>query len=269
MSTKIKWGLLACAAFLLLIIGLGLATQLQNDHTNRVTSTQKQPLILIPGSDSSPHDFDALVQRLNTQHQHPIVRLTITAQHTMQFKETRTKDSPLNDTIIVLHYQHSTDTNATIIEQTQDFAKALTYLKQRLQLKQANALGYSNGGLILTRYVAGLTTAQPVRINNLMLLGTPFLGTNPKHPDRTLFQPLLAHKTAFKTIHSVVNVAGDTGQGSDHVVPTSSVTAGQQLFMNQATRYTQMTVNHAKVNHADLLNDPYVARLVRQNLLHQ
>lgn len=269
MSKKVKWGLLACAAFLLLIIGLGLANQLQSDRTSHVILTQRRPLILIPGSDSSPHDFDNLVKQLNAQSQHPVVRLTITANHAITFSETRTKDSPLNETVVVIHYENSTDTNATIIDQTQGLAKAMAYLNKRLKMRDANALGYSNGGLILSRYLAGMATSQPVTVKNVMLVGTPFLGTNTKRPDRELFTPLLAKKAQFKSLHAVVNVAGDTGRGNDDVVPVSSVTAGGQLFMNQADRYTQMTVNQAGITHAKLIQERYVARLVRQNLLNQ
>ncbi|MFC6182326.1 alpha/beta hydrolase [Lactiplantibacillus daowaiensis] len=269
MSKKIIWGLMACGAFLLLIIGLGLSNQIHSDKTSHVISDQQRPLILVPGSDSKPSDFDDLIDRLNAQYQHPVVKLTITANQKISFNETRTKNTPLNDTIIAIHFENSTDNNATMVEQTNGLAKAMHYLQRRLGLKTANALGYSNGGVILTRYLAGLGNRQPIQMQSIMLVGTPFLGTNTKKPDTTLFTPLLNHRSQFKSLHSVVNVAGDTGKGTDDIVPLSSVTAGKKLFMHQAERYTQMTFNEDGITHANLIHQKYLARLVRQNLLNQ
>ncbi|VDG18858.1 hydrolase [Lactobacillus pentosus] [Lactiplantibacillus mudanjiangensis] len=269
MSKKILVSLLACGAFLLLIIGLGLSNQLHSDQASHVISSQRRPLILIPGSDSTSNDFDVLIKQLNAQQTHPIVKLTVTKDQQLKFQEIRTKDTPLNDTIIVVHFENSRDNNETIVEQTNGLAAAITYLHKRLGLKTANALGYSNGGLILSRYLAGLSDKTPLSIRSIMLVGTPFIGTNTNQPDTTLFKPLKTHRQAFKSLHAVVNVAGDTGQSSDGIVPVSSVQAGQQLFMQQAQRYTQMTVNEAGLSHTNFLQQRYLARLVRQNLLNQ
>ncbi|RRK09438.1 alpha/beta hydrolase [Lactiplantibacillus garii] len=269
MPKKVMWGLIACGTFLLLIIGLGLATQLKSDRSSHVITQQKRPLIMIAGSNSTPNNFDDIIKALNAQHRHPVINVTVTANQTIQFKENRVENTHLNDALIVIYFKNSADTNANIVTQTNGLAKAMAYLKKRVHLKTANALGYSNGGLIWSRYVAGLATTKPVPIHDLMLIGTPFLGTDERQPDHDLYDPLLKRKDHFKSLHAVVNVAGDTSKGDDNVVPLSSVTAGGKLFMNTAGRYTQMTVNVKNISHGNLLQERYVARLVRQNLVNQ
>lgn len=269
MPKKVIWGLVACGSFLLLVIGLGLATQLHSDQASHVINQQKRPLIMIAGSSSTRHDFDDLIRSLNASHKHPVINVTVTNDQQIEFHETRVENTNLNDTLIVIFFENSDDTNTNIVKQTDGLAKALRTLKKRVNLKTANALGYSNGGLIWSRYVAGLATADPVPIHDLMLMGTPFLGTDAKNPDHELYDPLMKRRDHFKSLHAVVNVAGDTSQGDDDVVPLTSVTAGGQLFMNYAGRYTEMTVNKKAISHSSLLHDRYLARLVRQNLIDQ
>ena len=269
MPKKVIWGLIACGAFLILIVTLGLSTQLHSDRTSHVITAQKRPLILVGGSSSTPEDFDDMIKTLNAQHQHPVINVTVTKKQTIQFKETRVDGTHLSDALIVIYFEDSTDSNDNIITQTTGLDKAIRYLQKRVGLKTANALGYSNGGLIWSRYLAGLAGGSVADIQNLMLLGTPFLGTDEKHPDKTLYDPLLANKDKFKSLDTVINVAADTSSGDDDVVPLSSVTAGGTLFMNTADRYNQMTVNQKDLTHGTLIHAAYVARLVRQNLLNQ
>lgn len=269
MPKKVIWGLIACGAFLLLIIGLGLATQLKRDQTSHVITQQKRPLIMIAGSNSTPNNFDDIIKSLNAQHQHPVINVTVTNSQAIKVKQNRVEGTNLNDALIVVFFENSTDTNANIMTQTNGLAKVMRYLQKKFKLKTANALGYSNGGLIWSRYIAGLTSSKPLPIHDLMLVGTPFLGTDEDHPDHELYNPLLKAQAHFKSLHAVVNVAGDTSSGNDNVVPLTSVTAGGKLFMNTAGRYTQMTVNIKDISHGNLLQESYVARLVRQNLVNQ
>ena len=71
MPKKVIWGLIASGLFLLLIIGLGLTTQIHQDETSHVLTTQKRPLIMIAGSSSRRTDFDDIVRSLNAQQRHP------------------------------------------------------------------------------------------------------------------------------------------------------------------------------------------------------
>lgn len=269
MPKKVIWALIACGTFLVLIIGLGLTTQLHSDQQSHVITQQQRPLIMIAGSSSTPTDFNAMIRTLNTQHKHPVINVTVTADQQIHLHQTRVENEHLNDSLIVIYFENSDDTNDNIIKQTAGLAKAMTYLKKHVGLKTANALGYSNGGLIWSRYVAGLATSDPLTIHDLMLLGTPFLGTDEDHPDHELYDPLTDHRHNFKSLHAVVNVAGDTSNGDDDVVPLTSVTAGGKLFMNNAGRYTEITVNKKDISHGNLLSQAYIARLVRQNLLNQ
>ncbi|MFC6294996.1 alpha/beta hydrolase [Lactiplantibacillus daoliensis] len=269
MPKKLKWGLIVCIAFLLSIIGLGLVTQLHTDQASHVITGQKRPLMLIAGSDSQRDDFDQMIKSLNGSQPHPVINVTVDKDLNVTATETRVKHSQFNDSFIVIFFENSADTNDTIIEQTKGLANAVTYLQKHYKLTTANALGYSNGGLIFTRYLAGMATSKPLAIRDLMLVGTPFLGTSESQPDETLFKPLLAKKSHFKSLHTVLNIAGDAGDGDDHVVPLTSVTAGSKLFMNESHRYNAMTINQKNINHGDLLKEHYLARLVRQNLLNQ
>lgn len=268
MPKKLKWGLIACIAFLLSIIGLGLVTQLHTDQASHVITGQKRPLMLIAGSNQRD-DFDQLIKTLNGSQPHPVINVTVDKDLKVSSTATRVKHTQFNDSFIVIFFENSDDTNDTIIEQTKGLANAVTYLQKHYKLTTANALGYSNGGLIFSRYLAGLASSNPLAIRDLMLVGTPFLGTSESQPDNTLYKPLLAEKAKFKSLHTVINIAGDAGDGDDHVVPLSSVTAGSKLFMNEATRYNAMTINQKDINHGDLLQENYLARLVRQNLLNQ
>ncbi|MCT0162366.1 alpha/beta hydrolase [Lactiplantibacillus pentosus] len=269
MPKKVIWGLIACGLFLLMIIGLGLTTQIHQDQTNHVVTKQKRPLIMIGGSSSSLTDFDDIIRSLNKTDRHPLIRVTVTADQQLKVTETRVKNTTINDALIVIFFENSTDSNDNIKTQTTGLAKAVRYLKRHQHLTTANALGYSNGGLIWSRYLAGLSTDNPLSVHDLMVIGTPFLGTDAENPDKTLYDPLLDHKADFKKLHAVINVAGDTGDGNDDIVPLSSVNAGGKLFMNNVTRYTAMTVNQKSISHGDLLHEAYVARLIRQNLINQ
>ncbi|QAS24812.1 hypothetical protein U0Q17_02306 [Lactiplantibacillus plantarum] len=269
MPKKVIWGLIASGLFLLLIVGLGLTTQIHQDKVSHVITAQKRPLIMIGGSSSTRTDFDDIVRSLNEQQHHPLITLTVKANQKLAFKEKRVENTNLNDALIVIFFEDSTDSTENIMTQTNGLAKAIRYLQRHQHLTTANALGYSNGGLIWSRYLAGLSSSKPLAVHDLMLIGTPFLGTDAAHPDKTLYTPLLDHKNQFKKLHAVINIAGDTGEGNDDIVPLSSVNAGGNLFMNNVTHYTAMTVNQKSISHGDLLHEAYVARLIRQNLINQ
>ncbi|MFC6200910.1 alpha/beta hydrolase [Lactiplantibacillus nangangensis] len=269
MPKKLKWGLIISLTFLLSIIGLGLITQLHTDQASHVITGQKRPLIMIAGSNSRREDFDQLIKTLDATQPHPVINVTVAKDLSVSATSTRVKNTQLNDTLVVIFFENSADTNDTIIDQTKGLANAMRYLVKHYKFTTANGLGYSNGGLIFSRYAAGLATDKPFPIHDLMLIGTPFLGTSEKQPDDTLYKPLLANKTHFKALHTVINIAGDAGDGDDHVVPLSSVTAGSKLFMNEVTRYNAMTINQKDINHGNLLQENYLARLVKQNLLNQ
>ncbi|WP_225829493.1 hypothetical protein [Lactiplantibacillus plantarum] len=76
MPKKVIWGLIASGLFLLLIVGLGLTTQIHHDKTSHVITAQKRPLIMIAGSSSTRSDFDDIVRSLNEQQHHPLITLT-------------------------------------------------------------------------------------------------------------------------------------------------------------------------------------------------
>ncbi|WP_048000385.1 alpha/beta hydrolase [Lactiplantibacillus herbarum] len=273
MSKKGVWSLIIGGVLVLLLGGLAFTTELYRTQASQTATakalTQKRPLIMIAGSSSTRSDFDDIHKSLNGQKHHPVLTVTVTAKQQLQFSNSQVNKSNINNAIIDIYFEDSTDSNDNIITQTTGLAKAMTALQKRFDFKSANALGYSNGGLIWSRYLAGLATDKPETIHDLMLIGTPFLGTDEDHPDHDLYDPMLKNKDKFDSLHTVINIAGDTGNGDDNVVPLSSVTAGSKLFMNKVTRYTAMTVNQKSINHGDLLHEAYVARLIRQNLITQ
>jgi len=273
MTKKRIWGLIIGGVRLLLLGGWAFTTEIthsQASHTAKTTAmTQKRPLIMIAGSGSTRSDFDDIFKSLNKEQQHPTLTVTVTTDQQLKYSSNQVTKANINTAVIEIYFEDSSDNNDNIITQTTGLAKAMTALQKRFDFKTANALGYSNGGLIWSRYLAGLAADNPVTIHDLMLIGTPFLGTDEDHPDHTLYDPLLKNKDKFESLHAVVNVAGDTGSGDDNIVPLSSVTAGSKLFMNKVTRYTAMTVNQKSINHGDLLQETYVARLIRQNLINQ
>ena len=138
-----------------------------------------------------------------------------------------------------------------------------------------DAVGHSNGGLAWTMYLEEETSSQTSQMKKLITLGTPYndLETedNP-YPNRGLLketerlQYMVQMKHAIPNSLSMVSIAGDYKDGSDGVVPITSVLASEEIYKNDITSYKEKVFYGDDAQHSDLIENEIIINYIVNEL---
>ena len=232
-------------------------------------NSRVSPIILVPGSSETQERFDAMVNELNgkTKTSSSLLKVTVHTDNHLSYSGTFQpgKSHPY----IVIAFQNNHDGYSNIKKQAKWFSHAMTILSAKYRFNHFSAIGHSNGGLVLTRYLEKYFNQQKMRINTLMTIASPYNFSETNIDKRTqILTDLIKDNSKIPTNLVMYSVAGTENYNNDGTVPFASVEAGKYIFQKRAKNYTQITVTGEDTTHHDLPQNGEIVSLIQQYVLN-
>ncbi|WP_317763340.1 alpha/beta hydrolase [Pediococcus parvulus] len=232
-------------------------------------NSRVSPIILVPGSSATQERFDAMVNELNgkTKTSSSLLKVTVHTDNHLSYSGTFQpgKSHPY----IVIAFQNNHDGYSNIKKQAKWFSHAMTILSAKYRFNHFSAIGHSNGGLVLTRYLEKYFNQQKMRINTLMTIASPYNFSETNIDKRTqMLTDLIKDNSKIPTNLVMYSVAGTENYNNDGTVPFASVEAGKYIFQKRANNYTQITVTGEDTTHHDLPQNGEIVSLIQQYVLN-
>ena len=232
-----------------------------------VHDSRMAPIILVPGSSATQNRFNSLVTTLNQRtNGHSLLKVTVKTDGTVK---TQGRIAPRDvEPYIVIAFENNQDGYNNIKKQARWFDLAFNQLATKYHFNRFNAIGHSNGGLILTLFLAKYYQQSAVTTNKLMTIGTPYNleESNPHNRTQMLADLIKARKQLPKNL-TVYSLAGTQTYDGDGIVPLASVECGKYIFQNQVKHYTQITVSGDDASHSDLPQNQEIEGYIQQYML--
>ncbi|MGI6024450.1 alpha/beta hydrolase [Pediococcus parvulus] len=259
---------------LFVLLGFMAVFGLQWTHQNMrnaipSANSRVSPIILVPGSSETQERFDAMVNELNgkTKTSSSLLKVTVYTDNHLSYSGTFQpgKSHPY----IVIAFQNNHDGYSNIKKQAKWFSHAMTILSAKYRFNHFSAIGHSNGGLVLTRYLEKYFNQQKMRINTLMTIASPYNFSETNIDKRTqILTDLIKDNSKIPTNLVMYSVAGTENYNNDGTVPFASVEAGKYIFQKRAKNYTQITVTGEDTTHHDLPQNGEIVSLIQQYVLN-
>lgn len=259
---------------LFVLLGFMAVFGLQWTHQNMrnvipSANSRVSPIILVPGSSETQERFDAMVNELNgkTKTSSSLLKVTVHTDNHLSYSGTFQpgKSHPY----IVIAFQNNHDGYSNIKKQAKWFSHAMTILSAKYRFNHFSAIGHSNGGLVLTRYLEKYFNQQKMRINTLMTIASPYNFSETNIDKRTqILTDLIKDNSKIPTNLVMYSVAGTENYNNDGTVPFASVEAGKYIFQKRAKNYTQITVTGEDTTHHDLPQNGEIVSLIQQYVLN-
>lgn len=232
-------------------------------------NSRVSPIILVPGSSETQERFDAMVNELNgkTKTSSSLLKVTVHTDNHLSYSGTFQpgKSHPY----IVIAFQNNHDGYSNIKKQAKWFSHAMTILSAKYRFNHFSAIGHSNGGLVLTRYLEKYFNQQKMRINTLMTIASPYNFSETNIDKRTqILTDLIKDNSKIPTNLVMYSVAGTENYNNDGTVPFASVEAGKYIFQKRAKNYTQITVTGEDTTHHDLPQNGEIVSFIQQYVLN-
>ncbi|HJE44566.1 alpha/beta hydrolase [Levilactobacillus namurensis] len=266
----IGWGL-AIVAVLAIFFPSTAWMQTRITHYKTNYRTPLNPTILVPGSSASQDRFDALIKQLRqeTKTTHSVLKVKVATNGKLSYTGSIRRND--NHPFIVVAFANNRDGYTNINQQARWLNVAFKDLVKTYHFNHFNALGHSNGGLILSLFLEKYFDQSPtVTIDRLMTIATPYNMESDSTTTRTaMLNELVAGRHKLPKKLTVYSVAGTENYSSDGTVPANSVSQGKYIFQNQVAHYTQITVTGDDTTHSDLPQNKQIVLLIRQYLLQE
>ncbi|HBO46840.1 MAG TPA: acyltransferase [Pediococcus sp.] len=271
MSLMLKW---IRPLILFVLLGFMAVFGLQWTHQNMrnaipSANSRVSPIILVPGSSETQERFDAMVNELNgkTKTSSSLLKVTVHTDNHLSYSGTFQpgKSHPY----IVIAFQNNHDGYSNIKKQAKWFSHAMTILSAKYRFNHFSAIGHSNGGLVLTRYLEKYFNQQKMRINTLMTIASPYNFSETNIDKRNqMLTDLIKDNSKIPTNLVMYSVAGTENYNNDGTVPFASVEAGKYIFQKRAKNYTQITVTGEDTTHHDLPQNGEIVSFIQQYVLN-
>ena len=145
----------------------------------------------------------------------------------------------------------------------------LSRIKTDYKIKAFNAVGHSGGATAWLNWAVTADKAKMPELQRLVTIAGPFNGfrgmpektdvaaiklDSDGRPDTMVdfYKYLADNKEHFPKNIDVLNIFGDTGKGSDGVVPVNSARALRYIVEENAKSYTEQEVKNSKSQHSKL-----------------
>lgn len=266
-----KWLRFIILATLMTYMGFLGLNWTQKNMRNAIPAADSRisPIILVPGSSATQERFDAMVNELNGKTKTTSSLLKVTVHTDNHLSYSGTFKPGRSHPYIVIAFANNHDGYSNIKKQATWFNHAIKILSAKYQFNHFSAIGHSNGGLVLTRYLEKYFNPQKLRITTLMTIASPFNFSETNIDKRTqMLSDMIKANTKIPSNLIMYSVAGTENYNNDGTVPFASVEAGKYIYQNTAKKYTQITVTGEDSTHHDLPQNGEIVSLIQQYILH-
>lgn len=224
-------------------------------------ATANQPVIFVPGSDGTVEGFNGTFARLKRQATRHVLKVTVLKDG--HLKTTGHFDQKAHHPVIVIAFENNADGDQNVFKQSNWFKLAVSKLAKQYHFTHFGGVGYSNGGLVLTRYAE--RSGSGPKITRLLTLGTPYNGMSEHINQETpMLADLKSRRQALPKALVVYSVGGTINDENDGIVPAASVAAGRLIFQKQVAEYMTISVSQRQAAHTQLQDNPTVISLIQQ-----
>lgn len=225
------------------------------------SATANQPVIFVPGSNGTVEGFNGTFAKLNRQATRHVLKVTVLKNG--HLKTSGRFDQKTQHPVIVVAFENNTDGDENVFKQSEWFKLAAGKLAKQYHFTHFGGVGYSNGGLVLTRYAE--RSGSGPKITRLLTLGTPYNGMSEHITQETrMLADLKSRRQHLSKDLVVYSVGGTINDKNDGIVPAASVAAGRLIFQKQVADYMTISVSQHHAAHTELPDNPTVISLIQQ-----
>lgn len=151
--------------------------------------------------------------------------------------------------MIVIGFENNRDGYSNIKQQIESLKTAFQHLLDHYYLTDFQAVGHSNGGLVLTGFLeSGFLEKKKLKLTKLAIIGSPYLFNQDMYEDFQKWKHRIGKEV------QVLNFIGDFAGKTDGIVPLKSVQAGKKIFNENC--YTEVYLTGRKAHHSALPTNP-------------
>lgn len=245
----------------------------QSNKTEAAFSPRKEtaiPIILVPGTNATENRFDEFTDDLKISYLHKAdaLKVTVKKDQTLSYSG-KALTSKNHRPFIVIAFEDNSEKG--ILKQAEWLAIALNDLYEKYHFSTFDAIGHSNGGLVLTNFLEYHSTEIEPHLRKLVTVSTPYNDTDEKDngsahdlkklPKKTnLLQTFIDRKGFIPKSISVLNITGDLKNNhvSDGIVPVNSALAGELIYKGTVSSYSSKIYNGNDTGHSDILSNKHV-----------
>lgn len=254
------------------LIALLILTSCTKESDSKETREQlpvtknSQPIVLVPGTNGTANDFDDFIADVSKiyDYQPEILRLTVNEDNSIIHSDEPLKKNAYRP-FIVIAFENATEDGT--LEQSKRLKTALKSLEKKYSFKNFDAVGYSNGGLVLTHFLKHDANTTKIKLRRMVTLATPYnylsMDENGKEKKVTplpfhneLLTELLTDDDSIPQNISYLNITGDidSDHGSDSVVPVNSALAGRLIYQDKIKSYKEQIFSGKQYSHSGIVN---------------
>ncbi|MFT8872037.1 MAG: alpha/beta hydrolase [Sporolactobacillus sp.] len=250
------------AASLIVLTAIVLGSRIVYPAT--VHPSEVEPIFLIPGTHASSDWFDAFSPRLHALHVGSASVLKVEVSHTGVLSYAGAIDRTSRHPFIAVGFADNNENDIDVDARWLD--RVIRQLRHRLPFIHFQAIGHSNGGLILTLWLENDSQKSAASLTRMVAISTPFNGIDTSANGRSvhfaalskttpLLKRLMRNRAAIPKQLALLNIAGhaDNEQGTDGVVPVQSVLAARLIFKGQIASYTENVIESKAAEHVAII----------------
>ncbi|KRL66926.1 alpha/beta hydrolase [Companilactobacillus versmoldensis] len=197
------------------------------------------PIFFVPGAYSNVDSWDKMYQRLDPQGVHPVVKLEVSTNGTVQRTNVRMGKTGERPFVTINNEDYLWDDQA-VYEGANGIDRAIQSYKTQNPFDKADIIGQSNGGNQITRYMELYPSKM---FGTFLSTGTPYnmRADNGAAPTDLLLN-LIAGAPRLDPNLKVINCIGRTPTDltTDEVVSRDSAMSGRNIFVGNVASFTNL-----------------------------
>lgn len=244
----------------LIFISQGITTQ-----KAQAASASNDPVFFVVGSYSDDTTWDQMYQRLDPQQKHPIIKLYVTEDGSVQRTNVRTPNDNERP-FITVSFQNILWNDQSVYENANCLKQAIEAYRSKDPFNDADVVAHSNGGNVVTRY---MESDGSVDFNNFISVGTPYnMRAGNGDPATDLLLSQIAGASRLNHNMNVINVIGSAigDNSTDTVVSRDSALAGGNIFEGNVASFSRLYLTGNDAVHPNQPSSAEVAQILSTHL---
>lgn len=212
-----------------------------------------RPIIFVPGSSASIQRFNGTIRMLHrfSRKKQSLLKIKVNKDDSIEMEGRLNTKEP--NQMIVIGFENNRDGYSNIKQQIESLKTAFQHLLDHYYFTDFQAVGHSNGGLVLTGFLeSGFLEKKKLRLTKLAIIGSPYLFNQDMYEDFQKWKHRISKEV------QVLNFIGDFAGKTDGIVPLKSAQAGQRIFKEGS--YTEVNLTSRKAHHSALPTNPELVK---------
>lgn len=232
------------------------------------TDNSSNPVIFVPGAYDTDESWQKSIAQIDPNNVHPVVRFSANSNGKILRQDIRSGNSDERPFVVVTFPQNAYKEDV-IAKDADALRDTLTTYNLKNPFKNADIVGHSNGGSIITTYLEKNASKSgfPFHFDHFLSIGTPynFQAANGAENTSFLNKLILASGSLPKDLN-VTNVIGSMPNDSstDGVVSRDSALSGQKIFEGKVASFKQLFITGEDAQHGNQESSPQVAELITE-----